>query len=127
MAIAASPNLDVESLRRTLTGQVFIPEDAGYDDAHRLLAPVYDVVRPAVIAEVADANDIATVLNLARETGLDLAVRSGGHSAAGHSTADGGIVIDMRGSSRSRSTSSPGPHGPPPASPPPSTATRPTH
>ena len=97
MAIAASPNLDVESLRRALTGQVFTPEDAGYDDAHRLFIPVYDGVRPAVVAQVADTSDIATVLTIARETGLELAIRSGGHSAAGHSTTDGGIVIDMRG------------------------------
>ena len=97
MAITAGPNLDVESLRRALTGQVFTPEDAGYDDAHRLFIPVYDGVRPAVVAQVADASDIATVLTIARETGLELAIRSGGHSAAGHSTADGGIVIDMRG------------------------------
>ena len=96
MAITASPNLDVESLRRALTGRVFTPEDAGYDDAHRLFIPVYDGVRPAVIAQVADASDIATVLTIARATGLELAIRSGGHSAAGHSTADGGIVIDMR-------------------------------
>jgi FAD/FMN-containing dehydrogenase len=97
MAIAASPNLDVESLRRALTGQVFTPEDAGYDDAHRLFIPVYDGVRPAVVAQVADTSDIATVLTIARETGLELAIRSGGHSAAGHSTTDGGIVIDTRG------------------------------
>jgi FAD/FMN-containing dehydrogenase len=97
MASAASPSLDVESLRRALTGQVFARGDVGYDDAHRLFVPVYDDVRPAVIAQVADANDIATVLSTAQETGLPLAIRSGGHSAAGHSTADGGIVIDMRG------------------------------
>jgi len=97
MAIAASPNLDVERLRRALTGQVFTSEDAGYDDAHRLFIPVYDGVRPAVVAQVADTSDIATVLTIARETGLELAIRSGGHSAAGHSTTDGGIVIDMRG------------------------------
>jgi FAD/FMN-containing dehydrogenase len=97
MASATSPNLDVESLRRALAGQVFTPEDAGYDDAHRLFVPVYDGVRPAVIAQVADTSDIATVLTTARETGLPLAIRSGGHSAAGHSTADGGIVIDVRG------------------------------
>jgi FAD/FMN-containing dehydrogenase len=97
MAIAASPNLDVESLRRALTGQVLAPEDAGYDDAHRLFIPVYDGVRPAVVAQVADADDIATVLATTREAGLDLAIRSGGHSAAGHSTTDGGIVIDLRG------------------------------
>ena len=97
MAVTASPNLDVERLRRTLTGQVFTPQDPGYDDARRLFIPVYDGVRPAVITQVADANDIATVLTTARETGLELAIRSGGHSAAGHSTADGGIVVDLRG------------------------------
>jgi FAD/FMN-containing dehydrogenase len=96
MAIAASPNLDIESLRRGLTGMILAPEDAGYDDAHRLFIPVYDGVRPAVVAQVADAGDIARVLAAARETGLDLAIRSGGHSAAGHSTTDGGIVIDLR-------------------------------
>ena len=97
MAIAASPNLDIESLRRALTGQVFTPEDDGYDDAHRLFIPVYDGVRPAVIAQVADASDIATVLTTARETGVELAIRSGGHSAAGHSTTDGGIVDRYEG------------------------------
>ena len=50
-----------------------------------------------MIAQVADASDVATVLSIARETGLELAIRSGGHSAAGHSTLDGGIVIDLRG------------------------------
>ena len=50
-----------------------------------------------MIAQVADASDIATVLTIARETGVELAIRSGGHSAAGHSTTDGGIVMDLRG------------------------------
>jgi len=97
MSIAASPNVDVERLRRELRGQVFTPEDAGYHDAQRLFVPVYDGVRPAVIAQVAEASDVATVLSAAREAGLPLAIRSGGHSAAGHSTSDGGIVIDVRG------------------------------
>ena len=46
MSIAASPNLDIKRLRGALTGQVFTPEDAGYDDAHRLFVPVYDVFAP---------------------------------------------------------------------------------
>jgi FAD/FMN-containing dehydrogenase len=96
MSIAARPNIDVERLRQALTGQVFTPEEDGYEDAHRLFIPVYDDVRPAAVAQVADASDIATVLTIARETGVELAIRSGGHSAAGHSSTDGGIVIDLR-------------------------------
>jgi FAD/FMN-containing dehydrogenase len=48
-----------------------------------------------VIIRPVDADDVATVIALAGETGLDLAVRSGGHSAAGHGVADGGIVLDL--------------------------------
>ena len=96
MSIAARPNVDIKRLRQALTGQVFTPGDDGYDDAHQLFIPVYDGVRPAAVAQVADARDIATVLTVARESGVELAIRSGGHSAAGHSTSDGGIVVDLR-------------------------------
>ena len=52
--------------------------------------------RPAVIARPSDAAGVATVIRVARESGLPFAVRCGGHSGAGHSTADGGIVLDVR-------------------------------
>jgi len=96
MTTTRNPNLDVERLRRKVTGQVMAPDDAGYDAAHELFSPVFDTVAPAVIVQASDANDVATVLVAARETGLELAIRSGGHSAAGHSTTDGGIVLDVR-------------------------------
>jgi hypothetical protein len=96
MTTAANPDVDVERLRRELTGQVIAPDDDGYDDAREVFIPAFDTIRPAVIVQVADAADVATVLGTARETGVELAVRSGGHSAAGHSTTDGGIVLDLR-------------------------------
>src|SRR5687768_147167 len=51
--------------------------------------------RPALILRVADATDVSRVIALARESGLELAVRSGGHSVAGHGTTDEGIVLDL--------------------------------
>ena len=51
--------------------------------------------RPAVIVKVADADDVARVVALARETGLELAIRSGGHSGAGSQHATDGIVLDL--------------------------------
>ncbi len=70
------------------------PGDAGYDDAR---AVYYRWInrRPAVIVRAADAADISYIVTLARETGLELAVRSGGHSLAGYSVSDGGIVLDL--------------------------------
>ncbi|MBI5666977.1 MAG: FAD-binding oxidoreductase [Chloroflexi bacterium] len=51
---------------------------------------------PAVIVRAADVADVVRVVTLAREAGVELAVRSGGHSAAGHSLVDGGLVLDLR-------------------------------
>jgi FAD/FMN-containing dehydrogenase len=96
MTTAANPDVDVERLRQEVTGQVIAPDDAGYDDAREVFIPAFDATRPAVIVQVADAADVATVLGTARETDVELAVRSGGHSAAGHSTTHGGIVLDLR-------------------------------
>ena len=52
--------------------------------------------RPAAIVRVADAADVSSVVALARETGMELAVRSGGHSGLGHGVTEGGIVLDLR-------------------------------
>jgi FAD/FMN-containing dehydrogenase len=93
-----SPSLDsslsIPQLRADLSGRVVAPDDDGYDEARTVFYGGIDR-RPAVIVRVADERDVARVVALARETGLELAVRSGGHSLAGHSVADGGIVIDL--------------------------------
>jgi FAD binding domain/Berberine and berberine like len=81
-------------LRTALSGRVITPGDAGYDRARTIFYGGFDR-RPAVIVRVADATDISRVLSLARKTGLELAIRSGGHSVAGHSVSEGGIVLDL--------------------------------
>jgi FAD/FMN-containing dehydrogenase len=85
----------IERLRSALTGRLITPGDADYDGARSIVLGGVDP-RPAVIARAADAEDVARVVSLARELDLELAVRSGGHSGAGHSTIDDGLVLDLR-------------------------------
>ncbi len=75
-------------------GQLIRPQDESYDEARAVFYGGIDR-HPALIIRVADATDVSRVIALARESGLELAVRSGGHSVAGHSTTDGGIVLDL--------------------------------
>ena len=89
-----STELSIPRLRAELNGRVIAPDDAGYDEARTVFYGGIDR-RPAVIIRAADANDVSHVVSLARETRLPLAVRSGGHSFAGHSVVDGGIVLDL--------------------------------
>src|SRR5712691_10055646 len=79
---------------RSVAGRVIRPSDADYDTARAFFYGGIER-RPAAIVRVADATDVARVISLARETGMELAVRSGGHSVAGHSGSDGGIVLDL--------------------------------
>jgi FAD/FMN-containing dehydrogenase len=92
MAVASVP---VEELRRALRGPVVAPEDRGYDFARATFNALIDR-RPAVIARCADSGDVVTALAYARRAGLPVAIRGGGHSVAGHSVCDGGMMIDLR-------------------------------
>ena len=86
--------LTFPQLAEQLKGQVIFPGDDDYDrGAHGLPGGIDR--HPALIARVADATDVCRVIELARETGLELAVRSGGHSASGHGVVDDGIVLDL--------------------------------
>ena len=83
----------IAQLRGSLDGRVTVPGDAGYDQARKVFYGKWDR-RPAVIVRPADAGEVARVVTLAAESGAELA-RSGGHSLAGHSLSDGGIVLDL--------------------------------
>ncbi len=90
----ARAGLSISQLRAAFNGRVIAPEDARYDQARSVFYGGIDH-HPAVIVRPADATEVSHVVSLARETGLELAVRSGGHSAAGHSVSEGGIVLDL--------------------------------
>jgi FAD/FMN-containing dehydrogenase len=84
----------VSELRALFDGRVITPEDAAYDAARAVFYGSRNR-RPAAIVRTKDAADVSRVLTLAREQGLELAVKSGGHSLAGHSVSEGGIVLDL--------------------------------
>jgi len=84
-----------ERARERIRGAVLGPDDPGYGAARVVFVGGFDA-RPALIVRPADVADVAQAIQLARESGLELAVRSGGHSGAGHSTVEGGIVLDLR-------------------------------
>jgi FAD/FMN-containing dehydrogenase len=86
--------ISIPDLRKEFQDRVIAPGDTEYDKARTVFYGGVDR-RPAVIIRPVDANDVARIVNLARESGLDLAVRSGGHSIVGHSVTEGGIVIDL--------------------------------
>jgi FAD binding domain/Berberine and berberine like len=86
--------LSTPQLADELKGRVIEPEDPDYDRARTVFYGTVDR-RPAGIVKVADATDVARVLAHARDSGLELAVRSGGHSVAGHGVTEGGIVLDL--------------------------------
>jgi FAD/FMN-containing dehydrogenase len=89
-------DIPTADLRSQLSGEVITPEDPGYDEARQVFFKGFDR-RPLAVARVASADDVARAVTLARESGLELSVRSGGHSLAGYGTSDGGIVIDLSG------------------------------
>ena len=92
-------NRVIDELREVLSGELLTRGDPGYDDARAVFNAMIDR-RPALIARCRTTADVAICVNFAREQELLVAVRSGGHSVAGLSVCDGGIVIDLGGLKR---------------------------
>src|SRR4051794_27401324 len=94
--MSQAQGVSITDLRDELNGEVVGPEDSGYEEARHVFFRGIDR-KPAAVACVAGAEDVARAVTAARDGGLELAIRSGGHSRAGYGTTDGGIVIDLSG------------------------------
>lgn len=79
----------IQHLRETVRGEVITATDDGYDEARSVYNAMHDR-RPRVVVRAANVADVRTVVDTARETGLDLAVRGGSHSVPGFGTVEGG-------------------------------------
>jgi len=84
----------IATLRGAVGGRVLEPGDADYDESRRVWNGMIDK-RPSVIVQASSADDVAPVIAFARETGLPLAIRGGGHNVAGNGSVDRGIVLDL--------------------------------
>ncbi|HEY2072192.1 MAG TPA: FAD-binding oxidoreductase [Gaiellaceae bacterium] len=85
----------LEQLRGEFRGEIVEPADPGYDELRGVFNGMFDR-RPRVILRPAGVADVVRGIGLARTSGLPLAIRSGGHSVAGFSSVDDGIVLDLR-------------------------------
>ena len=86
--------VSAEPLRERVRGQVLTAGDEGYDEARAVHNGMFDK-RPLAVLRAEQVADVIAGVNFARDNGLDLSIRDGGHSAPGFGTNDGGLVIDM--------------------------------
>src|SRR4051812_27314580 len=84
----------LEQLKNGFSGQVLLPGTGDYQAARTIWNAMIDK-RPAVIARCASVTDVVRAVRFARDTGLPLAVRGGGHNIAGSALCDGGVVVDL--------------------------------
>jgi len=91
---STSADSAVQTLAPRLEGTVLTPSSPGYDDARQIWNAMIDR-RPALIARCASVADIQHAIRFARDHGLPIAVRGGGHNIAGSALCDGGLVIDL--------------------------------
>lgn len=85
----------VTELRTGFAGEVLLPDHPAYDDARQVFNAMIDR-RPALIAQCASPEDVARAIRSGRDQGLEIAVRGGGHSVAGASATEGGLLVDLR-------------------------------
>lgn len=95
MAVTATRTAaTISELREQAWGRVLTEQDEGYDEARKVQNAMFDR-HPKVIVRCATAGDVIAAVNHARDNGLELAVRGGGHSVPGFGTTEGGVVADL--------------------------------
>jgi FAD/FMN-containing dehydrogenase len=85
-----------EALRKQLCGALILPGHAQYDASREIWNRFFDR-RPSVIVRCTSADDVVAAIRFAREHDLEIAIKGGGHRAAGHASTDGGILLDLTG------------------------------
>jgi FAD/FMN-containing dehydrogenase len=93
-ATQAVPDEKLQEFTAAVRGVILRPGDPGYDDARRVQNGMIDR-KPALIVQCSGAADVIAAVNLARDHGLLLSVRGGGHNVAGNAVNDGGLVVDL--------------------------------
>src|ERR1700735_4637721 len=94
--VSMPEDTSLAALARRLTGTIFRPGDPQYEQLRKGYAAKF-AAHPALVVRPANTQDIQAALSFATSNHLPIAVRCGGHSYAGYSTCDGGIVLDMSG------------------------------
>lgn len=84
----------LEQLRRSFRGDIIDPGSPAYDDARRVWNAMFDR-KPALVVRPTSVADVQAAIRFGRERDLEIAVRGGAHSAVGHSTTNGGLIVDM--------------------------------
>ncbi len=85
---------DIEAFRSTFTGEALTPGDPDYDRSRAIWNGAIDR-KPAVIARCSSAGHVAEAVRFAARSGMEIAVRGGGHNYAGHAVCDGGMMIHL--------------------------------
>jgi FAD/FMN-containing dehydrogenase len=81
--------------RKNFEGDLILPTDKNYSEATKIFNSMIDR-HPAIIAQCNNVEDIIQAIRFARENGLEISVRGGGHGVSGKALTEGGLVIDLR-------------------------------
>jgi FAD/FMN-containing dehydrogenase len=87
-------NETIETLKSKVKGQIVLPDDPNYNEVREIWNAMIDR-KPAVIVQCAEADDVLHALSYARENGLEISIRGGGHNIAGSALCDNGVLIDF--------------------------------